>query len=75
MNVWLLTTIVLFVLVQLVMWVKQFITPLPLYLLGGAFLAIASNYERSKFTLNSRIESLSEQLQGTETNIKQLPED
>lgn len=46
MKVWLLAVAVLFVLVQLFEWVKGFMLPLPFYILGGAFLAIASNYEK-----------------------------
>lgn len=41
----------MFVLVELVLWVKQFILPLPVYLVAGAFLAIASNYEKAKLLL------------------------
>jgi hypothetical protein len=51
MKVWLTTCVLLFVLVELVLWVKQFILPLPVYLVAGAFLAIASNYEKAKLLL------------------------
>ncbi|GBF80666.1 hypothetical protein [Aphanothece sacrum] len=46
MKVWATTVIVLFVFVQMFQWVKGFILPLPIYVLAGAFLAIASNYEK-----------------------------
>ncbi|ACK73548.1 hypothetical protein PCC7424_5199 [Gloeothece citriformis PCC 7424] len=46
MRVWLATCIVLFVLVQFYQWVKGFFLPLPIYVLAGAFLAIASNYDK-----------------------------
>jgi hypothetical protein len=51
MKVWLFTVVFLFVVIELVMWVKQFILPLPLHLIAGAFLAIASNYEKAKILL------------------------
>jgi hypothetical protein len=51
MKIWLTTCVLLFVLVELVLWVKQFILPLPVYLVAGAFLAIASNYEKAKLLL------------------------
>ena len=51
MKIWLTTCVLLFVLVELVLWVKQFILPLPVYLVAGAFLALASNYEKAKLLL------------------------
>jgi hypothetical protein len=36
----------LFVGVELFQWFRSIILPLPVYVLGGAFLAIASNYDR-----------------------------
>lgn len=54
MKFWLTTCVLLFVLVELLGWLKQFIVPLPIYLLAGAFLAIASNYEKVKNTLPPR---------------------
>ena len=46
-KAWLFGVGILFVLAELGIWLKQFILPLPIYILGGAFLAIASNYEQS----------------------------
>lgn len=46
MKGWLVSVAVLFVLAEIFLWLKNFILPLPIYLLGGAFLAIASNYDR-----------------------------
>jgi hypothetical protein len=46
MKVWLVSFILLFLLAQFILWVKTFFTPLPLYIFGGAFLAIASNYDQ-----------------------------
>jgi len=45
MKVWFVTCVCLFVLVQLCQWIKGFFLPLPLYLLAGALLSLASNYE------------------------------
>ncbi|AFZ54613.1 hypothetical protein VKI21_07080 [Cyanobacterium aponinum UTEX 3222] len=51
MKVWLVSFFILFALTQFIMWLKNFFMPLPLYIFGGAFLAIASNYDQniSKF--------------------------
>lgn len=60
---WLFSVVVLFVLVKALLWVKGFILPVPIYVLAGAFLGIASNYDkgiinfwRSEATENSNIE-------------------
>ena len=47
MKVWLVSCFVLFTLVQFVHWLSNFFIPLPLYILGGACLALASNYQGS----------------------------
>lgn len=46
MRVWLACFFVLFALAELFDWVKEFSLPLPIYILGGAFLAVASNYDK-----------------------------
>ncbi len=46
MKVWLACFGVLFALAELYQWVKHLMLPLPIYILGGAFLAIASNYDK-----------------------------
>ena len=46
MRIWFICFVVLFAASQLFDWVQQFTLPLPIYILGGAFLAVASNYER-----------------------------
>jgi hypothetical protein len=48
MKVWLFTSLVLFVLVQFLQWLKGFMLPLPFYLLAGALLSLASNYPQEK---------------------------
>ena len=50
-QAWLFGVGILFVLAELGIWLKQFILPLPIYILGGAFLAIASNYEKGIIAL------------------------
>ncbi len=53
MRIWLACFIVLFGLAELFQWMKQLSLPLPVFILGGAFLAIASNYEkRAGFPFN-----------------------
>lgn len=46
MRVWLASVILLFVLAQLFQWMRQLSVPLPVFILGGACLAIASNYDK-----------------------------
>ncbi len=45
MKFWLVSVFVIFVFAQFLLWLKNFFLPLPLYIFGGAFLAIASNYQ------------------------------
>ena len=46
MRVWLACFFVLFALAEFFDWVKELSLPLPIYILGGAFLAVASNYNK-----------------------------
>lgn len=46
MRIWLACFLVLFALAELFDWLKGFSLPLPIYILGGAFLAVASNYDK-----------------------------
>ncbi|MBD0263720.1 MAG: hypothetical protein ICV85_06860 [Tolypothrix sp. T3-bin4] len=46
MRVWLACFFVLFALAKLFDWVQELSLPLPIYILGGAFLAVASNYDK-----------------------------
>ncbi len=46
MKVWLASFVALFLLAEVYQWAKLFTLPLPIFILGGAFLAIASNYEK-----------------------------
>jgi hypothetical protein len=51
LKAWLFGVGILFVVVEFSIWLKQFMLPLPIYILAGAFLAIASNYERGLIAL------------------------
>lgn len=46
MRIWLACFFVLFALAELFDWMQQLTLPMPIYILGGAFLAIASNYNK-----------------------------
>jgi hypothetical protein len=55
---------VLFGLAELFQWMKQLSLPLPVFILGGAFLAIASNYEkRAGFPFNQLPQSFNRPLE------------
>lgn len=51
MKSWLFSVLVLFALAKAFLWVKGFILPVPIYVLAGAFLAIASNYDKGMRSL------------------------
>ncbi len=57
-KAWLFGVGILFVLAEFSIWLKQFMLPLPIYILGGAFLAIASNYEKGLSALFRQEEAL-----------------
>jgi len=63
MRVWLACFLVLFALAQLFDWLQKFQLPLPIYILGGAFLAVASNYDKlfSSYVSNGNGQVPSEQ--------------
>ncbi|MDZ8032393.1 MAG: hypothetical protein RMY64_00920 [Nostoc sp. DedQUE08] len=65
MKVWLACFLVLFALAELFDWLQEFNLPLPIYILGGAFLAVASNYDKivGSATADSSIEASLEQPQ------------
>ena len=54
MRIWIVGFGVLFALAEFYQWVKDYISPLPIYVLGGAFLAIASNYEKGICSLKEQ---------------------
>ncbi|MEH1968606.1 MULTISPECIES: hypothetical protein [unclassified Nostoc] len=65
MRVWLACFFVLFALAELFDWLQEFNLPLPIYILGGAFLAVASNYDKivGSYFDDSSIEASLEQTQ------------
>ena len=71
LKAWLFGVGILFMLVEFSIWLKQFILPLPIYVLAGAFLAIASNYEKGLIALFRQEDSSSDVLTQTATLIKQ----
>ena len=44
MKVWIASVLILLGMVEVYQWMKHFTVPLPVFILGGAILAIASNY-------------------------------
>lgn len=46
MRIWLTCFAVLFAIAEFYQWVQHLTLPLPVYIVGGAFLAIASNYHK-----------------------------
>ncbi|AKG21552.1 hypothetical protein [Calothrix sp. 336/3] len=46
MKVWIACFLLLFALAQFFDWIEELSLPLPIYILGGAFLAVASNYDK-----------------------------
>lgn len=46
MRVWLTSFVLLFGAVELYQWASELTLPMPIFVLGGAFLAIASNYDK-----------------------------
>ncbi|MEM7757906.1 MAG: hypothetical protein AAF298_07255 [Cyanobacteria bacterium P01_A01_bin.40] len=58
LKAWLFGVGILFVLAEFSIWLKQFMLPLPIYILGGALLAIASNYESGLIALFRQQDSL-----------------
>jgi hypothetical protein len=72
LKAWLFGVGILFVLAEFGIWLKQFILPLPIYILGGAFLAIASNYEQGIIAMFRQPEmTTSDVLAQTATLIKE----
>ena len=68
---WLFGVGILFVLAEFSIWLKQFMLPLPIYVLAGAFLAIASNYESSIIGLFRQHSNTPDILSQTATLIDQ----
>ncbi|WP_319419960.1 hypothetical protein [Pleurocapsa sp. FMAR1] len=72
MKAWLIGVGILFVLAEFGIWLKQFMLPLPIYILGGAFLAIASNYEKGIMAMFRQQSTTDDALYQTATLINQI---
>lgn len=73
MRVWVVTFAILFMGVEAWMWIEHFILPLPVHILGGAFLAIASNYDKGTMSsLTQKLQGSKEPLTQTATLIEQI---
>lgn len=46
MRVWIVCFVLLFGAAELLQWIRQFSLPLPIFILGGAFLAVLSNFDK-----------------------------
>jgi hypothetical protein len=46
MKMWMVSVLLVFAMVELYQWMKHVTVPLPAFILGGALLAIASNYRK-----------------------------
>ena len=73
MRVWLACFLVLFALAELFDWVKGFSLPLPIYILGGAFLAIASNYNKLFGFYFSNVPSEQLQIDSQSQSTRSIP--
>lgn len=74
-KAWLFGVAILFVLAEFSIWLQQFMLPLPIYILAGALLAIASNYEEGLISLFRQQEpSLTPMVSQRATLLEQSPE-
>jgi hypothetical protein len=71
-KVWITIVFGLFVLVEIYQWVKGFILPLPVYVFAGAFLAIASNYDKGIGNLFRVANQKKEKLSQTATLVESI---
>jgi hypothetical protein len=62
MKAWLVSVALLFILAEIISWLKNFMLPVPIYILAGAFLAIASNYDRGIMALFRQEEDTSDRV-------------
>lgn len=70
LKAWLFGVGILYILAEFSIWLKQFMLPLPIYILAGAFLAIASNYEKGLMALFRQEDSPSDMLIQTATLVE-----
>ncbi len=69
---WTASFLVLLGVAEFYQWVKDFTLPLPIYVFGGAFLALASNYEKGIALLNPP-QSVSVSFPVGSTEVKPVP--
>ena len=72
MKSWLFSVVILFVLVKTFLWLRGFILPVPIYVLAGAFLAIASNYDKGMKSLFRPEASENETLTQTASLVEEV---
>lgn len=73
MKVWILSFFIIFALVEFCQWIKEFSLPAPIFVLAGAFLAIASNYEKGIGSWFSKKTPLDSVLQQSATLVDSTP--
>ena len=72
-KAWLFSVAVLFILAEFSLWLKNFMLPLPIYVFGGALLAIASNYEKGIMALfRQQLTSTPETISQTATLVEEV---
>ncbi len=75
MKVWIGLFVALFGLAELFQWFRHFALPLPIFILGGAFLAIASNSDKRTglpFLSDSLANTLSNRLDTPQTPLRPI---
>jgi hypothetical protein len=70
-QAWITIVVLLFITVEAFQWIKGFILPLPIYVLAGAFLAIASNYDKGIVSIFRRA-GKEEKLSQTATIVESI---
>ncbi len=75
MKLWIGLFVALFGLAELFQWFRHFALPLPIFILGGAFLAIASNSDKRTglpFLSDSLANTLSNRLDSPQTPLRPI---
>ncbi|QLE56727.1 hypothetical protein [Nostoc sp. TCL26-01] len=75
MKVWIACFLLLFALAELFDWLQGFTLPLPIYILGGAFLAVASNYDKiiGYYFTDTTLDASLEQSQLDSSSVNSIP--
>lgn len=73
MKIWLTSFVLLFALAQLFQWIKHWSPPLPIFILAGLCLAIASNYDkRSGWPFRNNLSGVKENYNQTPTIVDSI---